>query len=277
MDQGRAPRSREQCEAACYDCLLSYGNQPDHRLLDRHAVRDLLLALQESSVVTSGLRRSRAEHLDELMRLSGSELERDWLRFVDERRHRLPSRAQALLEKFGTRPDFVYDEAQTVVYIDGPHHDFPERQARDQAQNDQLEDAGFTVVRFGLRDDWEAILAKFPDVFGAPAAAGGAKPIAAGLDLDLFPEAWQAPMKALATGNGLDVETGADVVQAGRVVGMYLARIGRDGRALHLVDGSSPTSTAVEAALRADGHDVLVTGPDGDLAARVMAALPKKA
>jgi len=23
------------CEAACYDCLLNYSNQPDHRLLDR--------------------------------------------------------------------------------------------------------------------------------------------------------------------------------------------------------------------------------------------------
>jgi hypothetical protein len=31
--------------AACYDCLLSYTNQPDHRILDRFAVRDLLLRL----------------------------------------------------------------------------------------------------------------------------------------------------------------------------------------------------------------------------------------
>ncbi len=30
----RAPRAREDCEAACYDCLMSYANQPDHQLLD---------------------------------------------------------------------------------------------------------------------------------------------------------------------------------------------------------------------------------------------------
>ena len=24
------------CEAACYDCLLEYGNQPDHPHIDRH-------------------------------------------------------------------------------------------------------------------------------------------------------------------------------------------------------------------------------------------------
>src|SRR5690606_10464734 len=34
-DQGHAPGRRDDCEAACYDCLLSYTNQPDHRLLDR--------------------------------------------------------------------------------------------------------------------------------------------------------------------------------------------------------------------------------------------------
>ena len=35
MDVRRAAGGRFDCEAACYDCLLSYTNQPDHRLLDR--------------------------------------------------------------------------------------------------------------------------------------------------------------------------------------------------------------------------------------------------
>jgi ATP-dependent helicase YprA (DUF1998 family) len=39
-DLRRAPRAQEECEAACYDCLLSYYNQRDHRLLDRQAIRD---------------------------------------------------------------------------------------------------------------------------------------------------------------------------------------------------------------------------------------------
>ena len=41
-DLKRAPRAREDCEAACYDCLLSYTNQFDHASIDRHAIRDLL-------------------------------------------------------------------------------------------------------------------------------------------------------------------------------------------------------------------------------------------
>ena len=33
----------EICEAACYDCIMSYYNQPDHRHLDRHLVKTPLV------------------------------------------------------------------------------------------------------------------------------------------------------------------------------------------------------------------------------------------
>ena len=44
------PDWEERCTAACYDCLLSYSNQPDHRYLDRHKVRDFLFVLSRSAV-----------------------------------------------------------------------------------------------------------------------------------------------------------------------------------------------------------------------------------
>ena len=31
------------------------------------------------------------------------------------------------MQKFETRADFVYDGAKTVIYVDGPIHDYPER------------------------------------------------------------------------------------------------------------------------------------------------------
>ena len=40
----------ERCTAACYDCLLSYSNQLDHRLLDRHLISDYLLRLRQSKL-----------------------------------------------------------------------------------------------------------------------------------------------------------------------------------------------------------------------------------
>ena len=59
------------------------------------------------------------------------------------------------------------------MYIDGPPHDFPERQARDQAQTEAMSDYGYTVVRFHHQDDWMAIIDRFPSVFGK-AGGGGA-------------------------------------------------------------------------------------------------------
>jgi len=44
-DKHRAPRAKEDCEAACYDCLMSYYNQGEHRILDRKLIRDELLRL----------------------------------------------------------------------------------------------------------------------------------------------------------------------------------------------------------------------------------------
>ncbi len=52
-DQRHGPNSREECEAACYDCLMSYSNQPDHRLLDRMQLRELLLQMAGSRVKAS--------------------------------------------------------------------------------------------------------------------------------------------------------------------------------------------------------------------------------
>jgi len=39
-------------------------------------------------------------------------------------------------------------------------------------QEECLEDMGYMVLRFGVRDDWEAILTKYPHVFGTKSAIG---------------------------------------------------------------------------------------------------------
>jgi len=52
-DRKRAERSREDCEAACYDCLLSYSNQTDHRLIDRKSIKDMLLKFNKAQTSAS--------------------------------------------------------------------------------------------------------------------------------------------------------------------------------------------------------------------------------
>ena len=167
-DLQKAEGAPEPCEAACYDCLMNYYNQRFHLLLDRKLIKQILMTYASAVTHGSPVVASRKTHLEELLRLSGSELERQWLRQIDRRQYRLPSKAQCLIENCQTRPDFLYDEFQTAIYIDGPHHDFPERQARDNLQVELMEDRGYTVIRFGHRDNWETIIAKYPNIFGKP-------------------------------------------------------------------------------------------------------------
>jgi hypothetical protein len=156
----------EPCEAACYFCLMSYGNQRDHGLLDRKTIRAALMALASSTVDSSPTAYSREEQLQRLIKLCDSALERQWLAFIDKAGFRLPSEAQKLIEQCGTRPDFFYGEHLAAVYVDGPPHEYPERQARDAEKTASLEDLGFTVLRFRHDEEWSSLIEEFPHVFG---------------------------------------------------------------------------------------------------------------
>ena len=167
-DLRHAPRAREDCEAACYDCLMTYTNQMDHSMLDRQSIYDLLMQLTKATVEAAPTLGTRAEHLERLERQAGSNLEKKWLAFMEQRGLRLPTHAQRLVEEAGTRPDFFYGGGYDVaIYIDGPHHDYPERQRRDVAQADAMDDLGYMVIRFHHQDDWAATVAEYPYVFGS--------------------------------------------------------------------------------------------------------------
>ncbi|HVT60488.1 MAG TPA: DEAD/DEAH box helicase [Thermoanaerobaculia bacterium] len=165
-DLGKPPWRDERCQAACYDCLLSYRNQVDHALLDRLPLRDLLLALGRAAISASPVGLPRSEHLGRLIEASDSELERRFLRFLETGGHRLPDEAGPLLSQAATRPDFVYRQAMVAVYVDGPPHDFPERAARDAAQQIRLEDLGWTVLRFRHDGEWRDVVSRMPSLFG---------------------------------------------------------------------------------------------------------------
>ena len=89
-----------------------------------------------------------------------------WLRFIDQHGYRLPDAAQKLIAAAHTTPDFLYDEACVAVYIDGPVHEFPERAARDAAQQTAMEDLGWAVVRFTAEDDWPVLIVQNKTTFG---------------------------------------------------------------------------------------------------------------
>ncbi len=169
QDLQRGPAAKEDCEAACYDCLMSYTNQPDHEFLDRKVIADILRNLANGTVRISGGSGTRVAHVEQLLRRCDTELERRWLRFMDEHNYRLPTHAQKRIEECNSRPDFSYGDLYCAVYVDGPHHQFPERAQRDRQQEALLTEQGWTVVRFSHDDDWQSIIARHPDIFGGKA------------------------------------------------------------------------------------------------------------
>ena len=181
QDLKRAPRAREDCEAACYDCLLSYTNQGDHASIDRHAIRDFLLRLAKATVRRSSASEAPEDQYARLRAACESGLEKEWLEFIDKNRFRLPTHAQRRDPIVGSRPDFTYDlpGSHVAIYVDGPVHDFPERAARDVEIRERMEDNGWLVIRFHHAEEWLTITQSYPSVFGAhsgsdrPSGTGG--------------------------------------------------------------------------------------------------------
>lgn len=166
-DERRARHASEDCEAACYDCLLSYGNQRDHRLLDRGLLRDRLLALASAttSADTHG-GQPGDDHATFLRQRCDTGLERRFVDLLVEQRRRLPDQPQKLIASAQARPDFVYTSEQVAVFVDGPIHDEADKQVDDAATTTRLEALGWEVVRFHHADDWTALLDQYPSVFG---------------------------------------------------------------------------------------------------------------
>jgi len=165
-DLGKAPDADEKCEAACYDCLLSYFNQRYHLDIDRKLIQPFLMDAKQAVLKTSPGSNKRDVHFENLVKLVESDLERRWLTFIMDHNLHLPSMAQYYIEKCKTRPDFYYDNEKVAVYIDGPPHDYPERQERDKTQETDLLDFGIRVIRFHHQDNWQEIVNKYSTVFG---------------------------------------------------------------------------------------------------------------
>ena len=150
---------------------MSYGNQREHDILDRKPIVEWLLRLAEAEVKPAMGAGSPDDRLTKLLAQCESELERKWLTHIADAGLRLPDRAQHYIATCETRPDFIYERAGVfaAIYIDGSHHDNPERQTRDREQTERMENEGYSVVRFGYRDNWDSILNRQRYIFGGEA------------------------------------------------------------------------------------------------------------
>ncbi|WP_417040379.1 DEAD/DEAH box helicase [Cylindrospermopsis raciborskii] len=146
---------KDTCVQACYECLLSYRNQFDHALINRHLIKSLLDKLQESTVEISDIDRS-AKYQKLLSQTdSNSDFERVVLQEIYQRGYKLPDAAQEFIPKANCKPDFVYKEDAIALFCDGSVHDSPEQKKQDKIERDNLRyNASYQVLTLRYNENW---------------------------------------------------------------------------------------------------------------------------
>ena len=162
----------ETCSRACYRCLLSYSNQGDHPRLDRHAVKDLLMALTAAVMQGVSPASDREAHFSWLSERvdKRSSLEKELLQLLYETGRKLPDRTQYRAEsEVFAEADFYYERAGrpgAAVFVDGPDHDEPQRRERDHAERSKLADLGYRVIIVCYDEDLLEQISRHADIFG---------------------------------------------------------------------------------------------------------------
>lgn len=153
---------------ASYDDLLSYYNQRDHKIINRHLIKDALekLKICKIEIQANSNYKSYEEHHQALLRAfdPSSTTERKFLDHLYHNGLRLPDAAQKRVDGIYVQPDFYY-EPRVWVFCDGTPHDEPDVKARDDEQRQAIIAKGDEVWVYYYKDNLAEKVAARPDIF----------------------------------------------------------------------------------------------------------------
>jgi ATP-dependent helicase YprA (DUF1998 family) len=165
--EDRGLRHKDGCEAGCYDCLLDFGNQPDHIVIDRKVIAPYLRTLAEGTLVLTDAPPAVGDPWHTLYAACDSQLERRFLDMLRQFGFRRPDKAQFHIPERYSRPDFYYNEGSVCVFVDGPPHDTPEQASEDATVRARLEADGYKPLVFHhASTDWLGVIRQHPNIFG---------------------------------------------------------------------------------------------------------------
>ena len=140
------------CEAGCYQCLLSYFNQPDHDHINRRNadVLKVLVALANAEVKPKQAPPPEPEDKPNTDRLQ------HWLDALAKAGLRHPDATQLPVNQGAAIAAAQYKAARTLVFLDDI----------DAETTALLTDKGWQVLNFSDPSQWQALFAAHSDVFG---------------------------------------------------------------------------------------------------------------
>jgi hypothetical protein len=140
------------CEAGCYQCLLSYFNQPDHENINRRNADALkvLVALANAEV------HPRQDPPPAPANAPADERLKQWLGAVDAAGLRHPDTTQVPVNQGTKIAAGQYKSARALVFLE----------TIDADTAVLLADKGWQVLNFSDSSQWHAQFAAHPDVFG---------------------------------------------------------------------------------------------------------------
>lgn len=164
IDPMTGVESADSCVRGCYRCLLTYGNQSDHEVIDRRLAVPLLRTLVNATT-TPALSAPAAPsppaqpstatapvHAPE----GASPVITELLAILARRQMPGPDEIDSTVE--GVHVDLVFRSSQTAIVIDAV--------GEDPGDSFPLVMAGWNVIRIGPSDDPATIAAANPSVFG---------------------------------------------------------------------------------------------------------------
>jgi hypothetical protein len=140
-----------RCEAGCYQCLLSYFNQPDHELIDRRnpEVLRFLCSLSNASVTSTSLLQAP--------RLNDADPLQEWLSTLERLGLRKPDKLRISINGGNATADALYSSTRALVFLNRP---------TSEAES-YATDRGHTVIVFPPDPlHWKTVFVENAAVFG---------------------------------------------------------------------------------------------------------------
>jgi len=146
----------DACISACYNCLLRFRNQYEHKFLNRKLVIPLIKQLKKCDIskisVDQGI--DISSKIQSLKEKCDSELERKVIDEIVRQKLPIPDEAQKTFYEGDnpiTKADFFYYPG-TFVFVDGPPHAPENVQKEDRDKRDILESKGCTVIELDFKN-----------------------------------------------------------------------------------------------------------------------------